>query len=280
MPQTQFVAHPTDGVAWITGASSGIGYSLSLALANEGWRVAATARSKDSLEALTSAAKELPGEIVAYPGDVTDTSLMADHCRSIERDMGGIALLVANAGIYLPQDGLDADVDAFRKSFDVNLMGAVNVLLPAIETMKLRSRGQIAIVSSVAGYSGLPTSAAYGASKAGLINMAESLKFDLDRAGIRIQLINPGFVDTPATKSNPFPMPHLISREEAAEEIIKGLQHPSNFEIAFPGAFVRQLKVLRMLPYRAYFALVSRSTGWNKKKPTRLESKRPAEEPA
>ena len=75
-------------------------------------------------------------------------------------------------------------------------------------------------------------------------------------------------------------MPHLITREEAAEEIIKGLRHPSKFEIAFPGAFVRQLKVLRMLPYRAYFALVSRSTGWNKKKPARVERKRPAEEPA
>ncbi len=280
MPQTQFVARPEHGAAWITGASSGIGHALSLALAKNGWRVAATARSEDALQALSEAAREFPGEIVPYPGDVTDTSLMAEHCRSIERDLGGIALLVANAGIYLPQDGLDSRIDAFHKSFDVNLMGTVNVLLPAIDVMKSRSRGQIAIVSSVAGYSGLPTSAAYGASKAGLINMAESLKFDLDRAGIRIQLINPGFVDTPATKSNPFPMPHLITREEAAEEIIKGLEHPSKFEIAFPKAFVRQLKALRMLPYRAYFALVSRSTGWNKKKPAPLEKRRPAEEPA
>lgn len=280
MPQTQFVARPEHGAAWITGASSGIGYALSLALAKNGWRVAATARSEDALRALSEAAQEFPGEIVPYPGDVTDTSLMAEHCRSIEREMGGIALLVANAGIYLPQDGLDSHVDAFHKSFDVNLMGTVNVLLPSIDVMKSRSRGQIAIVSSVAGYSGLPTSAAYGASKAGLINMAESLKFDLDRAGIRIQLINPGFVDTPATKSNPFPMPHLITREEAAEEIIRGLEHPSKFEIAFPKAFVRQLKALRMLPYRAYFALVSRSTGWNKKERAPLEKRRPAEEPA
>ncbi|MEO0980683.1 MAG: SDR family NAD(P)-dependent oxidoreductase, partial [Pseudomonadota bacterium] len=253
MPHTQFVANPEHGAAWITGASSGIGYALAVALAKNGWRVAATARSADALNALSEAARDLPGEIVAYPGDVTDTSLMAEICRSIETDMGGIALLVANAGIYLPQDGLDADVDAFRKSFDVNLMGTVNVLLPAIDAMKLRARGQVAIVSSVAGYGGLPTSAAYGASKAGLINMAESLKFDLDRSGIRIQLVNPGFVDTPATQSNPFPMPHLITREAAAQEIIKGLEHPTKFEIAFPGAFVRQLKALSLLPYRADF---------------------------
>ncbi len=280
MPHSKFVARPEHGAAWITGASSGIGYALALALAKNGWRVAATARSADALTALSEAAREFPGEIVCYPGDVTDTPLMVEHCRSIERDHGGIALVVANAGIYLPQDGLDASADAFRKSFDVNMMGTVNVLLPAIDAMKSRSRGQIAIVSSVAGYRGLPTSAAYGASKAGLINMAESLKFDLDRSGIRIQLVNPGFVDTPATKSNPFPMPHLITREEAAEEIIKGLEHPTKFEIAFPSAFVRQLKVLRLLPYRAYFALVARSTGWNKKKRVRIENKRPAEEPA
>lgn len=280
MPHTQFVARPEHGAAWITGASSGIGYALALALAQSGWRVAATARSADALKVLCEAANDMPGEIVAYPGDVTDTTLMEQHCRAIESEMGAIALLVANAGIYLPQDGLDAHVDAFRKSFDVNLMGTVNVLLPAIDAMRSRSRGQVAIVSSVAGYGGLPTSAAYGASKAGLINMAESWKFDLDRSGIRIQLVNPGFVDTPATQSNPFPMPYLITREEAAQEIIKGLQHPTKFEIAFPGAFVRQLKALRLLPYRAYFALVARSTGWDKKQPARMERKRPAEEPA
>ncbi|WP_299470683.1 SDR family NAD(P)-dependent oxidoreductase [uncultured Roseibium sp.] len=265
MPKNQFVAHPSHGAAWVTGASSGIGYSLALELAKQGWRVAVTARSIEALEELSSKAQNLAGEIAPYPGDVSDTQLMADHCKTISRDLGGICLLVANAGIYLPQDGLEADVEAFRTSFDVNLMGTVNVVLPVIADMKPKGRGQIAIVSSVAGYGGLPTSAAYGASKAGLINMAESLKFDLDRAGIRIQLINPGFVDTPATQSNPFPMPHLVSTEVAAGEIVEGLSHPSKFEIAFPKPFVRQLKALRLLPYRAYFALLARTTGWNKK---------------
>ena len=137
--------------------------------------------------------------------------------------------------------------------------------MPVIDQMKTVGRGQIAIVSSVAGYRGLPTSAAYGASKAGLINMAESLKFDLDRVGIRVQLINPGFVDTPATKTNPFPMPYLMTPEDAVSEIRKGLADPNKFEIAFPKPFVRQLKALQLLPHRLYFKLVGRSTGWTKK---------------
>ncbi|MCR9060305.1 MAG: SDR family NAD(P)-dependent oxidoreductase [Rhodobacteraceae bacterium] len=265
MPQRKFIAHPSHGVAWVTGASSGIGHALALDLANEGWRVVVTARSEKALQELSCKAQEMPGEIIALPGDVRNTQLMKEHCNAIEQEFGGVALLVANAGIYLPQDGLNADVEAFRTSFDVNLMGTVNVVLPAIDAMKERGRGQIAIVSSVAGYRGLPTSAAYGASKAALINFAESLKFDLDLAGIRIQLINPGFVDTPATRSNPFPMPHLITTGEAAREILDGMKHPTRFEIAFPKAFVRQLKALGLLPYRAYFSLVARTTGWNKK---------------
>ncbi|WP_269582264.1 SDR family NAD(P)-dependent oxidoreductase [Roseibium sp. Sym1] len=266
MSAKEFVATPADGCAWITGASSGIGRQLALELARAGWSVAVTARSGEALEDLARAASGSRGTILPFPGDVGDTSLMVRQCTAIEERLGPIALLVANAGIYCPQDGLKGDPEAFRKSFDVNLMGTVNVLLPVIESMKQAGRGQIAVVSSVAGYGGLPTSAAYGATKAGLINLAESLKFDLDRAGIRIQLVNPGFVDTPATRSNPFPMPHLLSVEDAAREIIRGLQRSTGFEIAFPKTFVRQLKALRLLPYGAYFAVLKRTTGWNRKR--------------
>ncbi|MEO9528590.1 SDR family NAD(P)-dependent oxidoreductase [Roseibium sp.] len=266
MTKSHFVAAPTDGCAWVTGASSGIGRQLSIELARSGWSVAVTARSADSLDELAKEAAGLAGSIHPFAGDVTDTAQMARHCRDIGNRLGGIALVVANAGIYLPQDGLSASADAFRTSFDVNLMGTVNTLLPVIDIMKSTGRGQIAVVSSVAGYAGLPTSAAYGATKAGLINLVESLKFDLDPAGIRIQLISPGFVDTPATESNPFPMPYLISVDEAVAEILKGLRHKTRFEIAFPAAFVRRLKLLQLLPYRVYFPLVARATGWTGKK--------------
>jgi len=269
LPVKNYCAAPEEGCAWITGASSGIGRALALKLAGSGWRIAATARSRDALEDLCRAAEGLSGEIHAYPGDVTDTAAMKATCREIDSHLGSLVLLVANAGIYLPQDGLNADPEAFRKSVDVNLMGTVNVLLPAIDVMKARGRGQIAVVSSVAGYRGLPTSAAYGATKAGLINLAEAMKFDLDRAGIRIQVINPGFVDTPATRSNPFEMPHLLPVDEAAGQIVKGLGDPGKFEIAFPRAFVRQLKLLRLLPDRLYFRLIARSTGWDKKQADR-----------
>lgn len=265
MSNNHYVAAPSDGAAWITGASSGIGRELALDLARTGWQVAVTARSEEGLAALQSEASDFRGGIHVFAGDVTDSKQMAQHCADISASFGGLALLIANAGIYLPQDGLDGEIEAYRKTFDVNLMGTVNVVLPAIAVMGQAGQGQIALVSSVAGYRGLPTSAAYGASKAGLINMAESLKFDLDHAGIHIQVINPGFVDTPATKSNPFPMPYLMSPDDAVKAIRKGLQDPDAFEIAFPRPFVRQLKALKLLPYRLYFKLVRKSTGWDKK---------------
>ena len=130
--------------------------------------------------------------------------------------------------------------------------------------MKARGRGQVAIVSSVAGYGGLPTSAAYGATKAALINMAESLKFDLDKLGVRIQVINPGFVDTAATASNPFSMPALLQPEEAARRIARGLKS-SSFEITFPRRFTYVLKALKVLPYPAYFAIMNSATKWKKR---------------
>ncbi|GGB44639.1 hypothetical protein GCM10011316_15830 [Roseibium aquae] len=210
-------------------------------------------------------AASLPGSIQVFAGDVSDAQLMSSHATSIDQTCGPVALLIANAGVYYPQDGLNGKLEEWHTSFDVNLKGTVNVMLPVIERMKIRRKGQIAVVASVAGYNGLPTSAAYGATKAGLINMAEALKFDLDLAGIRIQVINPGFVDTPATKSNPFPMPFLMTPEEAVKEIIKGLQDPKRFEIAFPRPFVRRLKLLKLVPYRFYFPLMAKATGWSKK---------------
>ncbi|SHM00741.1 SDR family NAD(P)-dependent oxidoreductase [Roseibium suaedae] len=258
-------AKPEDGCVWITGASSGIGRALALTLARDGWRVAVTARSGDKLARLEEEAEGLPGQIISFPGDITDAAAMKALLRMIETRVAPLAVLVANAGVYLPQDGLAGNEDEWRTTINVNLMGTVNVVLPAIEVMKARRKGQIAIVSSSAGYAGLPTSAAYGATKAGLINMAEALKFDLDRAGIAIQVICPGFVDTPATAGNPFPMPDIITVDRAAEEIATGLQRPDQFEIYFPRGFVTQLKLLRLLPYGLYFRLVAKATGWSKK---------------
>ncbi len=252
---------PEDGIVWITGASSGIGRALALLLAKKGYRVAVTARSHEALYALQREAGALSGSIIVLEGDVTSAPDMARVLASIEYDHGPLSLAILNAGIYLPVRGFDLHLEDFNQTFAVNLSGVVNCLLPAIRSMKTRGRGHVAIVSSVTGYGGLPTSAAYGATKAALINMAESLKFDLDRMNIKIQVINPGFVATAATAKNSFTMPALQTPEAAAEAIYRGLKGGS-FEITFPKRFTWMLKLIRLLPYRLYFPIVRKVTRW------------------
>lgn len=266
---TYFTARPLHGAVWITGASSGIGRAVALALAAKGFTVHATARSAGDLETLAAESTQLSGRIVATPGDVTDADAMAAIVDRIVADSGPVALAIFNAGAFLPVAGEALEISRFKKTFDVNLMGVVNGLVPTVEAMKQAGQGQIVIVSSVAGYSGLPSSAAYGASKAGLTNMAESLKFDFDKLGIRIQVVHPGFVDTPATESNPFEMPALMKVDEAAKRIVEGLA-TNKFEITFPRRFTYVLKLFRMLPYPVYFWLMNKATGWKD---------RPLEEP-
>jgi NAD(P)-dependent dehydrogenase (short-subunit alcohol dehydrogenase family) len=261
---SNFIARPEHGVVWISGASSGIGRALALKLAGEGYKVAVTARSHDKLVELQSEASGLAGSIVVLDGDVTDAEDMEHIMASIEYEHGALAMAILNAGVYLPVHAENMDRADFEKSFAVNLSGVINCMLPAVRHMKAKGQGQIAIVSSVTGYGGLPTSAAYGATKAALINMAESLKFDLDKMGIRIQLISPGFVDTPATRKNEFPMPSLVSPEDAAVQIAAGLKSQV-FEITFPKRFTYMLKLLRLLPYGAYFWAINRSTGWRER---------------
>ncbi|MBY5542413.1 SDR family NAD(P)-dependent oxidoreductase [Rhizobium leguminosarum] len=262
-----FIAHPEHGIVWISGASSGIGRALALRLAGEGYKVAVTARSHEKLVELQAEANGLSGSIIVLDGDVTNAEDMEHVIASIEYEHGTLAMAILNAGVNLPVHAEDLKRTDFEKSFAVNLSGVVNCLLPAIRHMKAKGQGQIAIVSSVAGYGGLPTGAAYGATKAALINMAESLKFDLDKMGIRIQLVSPGFVDTPATRKNAFPMPALVSVEEAAREIAAGLKSQA-FEITFPKRFTAMLKLARLLPYSVYFTLVNRVTGWRDRPPS------------
>lgn len=252
-------ATPADGVAWVTGASSGIGYAVALQLCRDGYTVIATARSKEKLQQLVAESAVFAGTIVAKSGDVTSYTDMNDIVAFIQDEYQNLALTVLNAGIYIPVHIDKLDVADFQKTFDVNLTGVVNGLLPAIEQMKTQGNGQIALVSSVTGYGGLPTSAAYGATKAAVINMAESLKFDLDKLNIRIQVINPGFVKTAATDQNDFKMPAIIPAEEAAKRISDGLQRDT-FEITFPKRFTYVLKFINLLPYRLYFALVGRTS--------------------
>ena len=249
---------PAQGLFWITGASSGIGRAVALEAVRRGWRVVATARRIDELEALRRECV-VPNAIIPAPCDVTDETGMRDLVERMEAEHGPIARVFLNAGLYLPVNAVPFEASRFHKSFAVNLGGVVNGLGAVIERMFARGFGQIAINASVAGYSGLPTSAAYGATKAGLINMAESLRFDCDPAGVLMQVVNPGFIDTPATAKNAFPMPFLMSVDKAAIRVIEGMDR-DGFEITFPRRFSYILKVLRMLPRSLYFRLVGKKT--------------------
>jgi short-subunit dehydrogenase len=226
----------TGRLAWITGASTGIGRALALRLARDGWRVAASSRG---VEALASLERETGHAVRVFPLDVTDAAAAAGVVAEIEHTLGPIDLAVVNAGTHAPTP---ADTSA-------TMPGMIG-----------RKSGHIAVVASVAGYRGLPRAAAYSATKAGLIALAEGLKFDLDRSGVKIQVINPGFVRTPLTDRNDFPMPFLMEVDDAVERIMRGLAGNA-FEIAFPRRFVWILKLLGLLPDRLYFPLVAKATG-------------------
>lgn len=248
---------PDGGPVWIVGASYGIGAALALRLARDGLRVVASARSADKLAEL--AAQEGAGRIAPWPLDVTDHAAVRAAVPAIEAAHGPLAIAVLNAGTHQPVSAAEFTADGLRRIVELNLFGVANALEAVMPVMIARGRGRIAVVASVAGYRGLPTAAYYGASKAAVINMVESLKFDLDRAGVTLQLVDPGFVRTPLTDRNEFNMPFLISAEEAAERIARGLRGRS-FEIAFPRRFVAIMKLLRLLPYALYFPLVARGT--------------------
>ena len=244
-------------VAWITGASSGIGEALARRLARDGQRVAVSARGATALEALAATD---PAHIVPMALDVTDAAACAAAVAEIETRCGAIDLAVLNAGTHHPMSADDFSAATLRRLLEINLLGVAHCLEPLLARMAARRRGHIALVASVAGYGGLPTAAAYGPTKAALINMAESLKRDCDRLGIKLQLVDPGFVKTPLTDRNDFPMPFLMPVEDAVDALIAGLA-TQRFEIVFPRRFALLLKLLNMLPYDAYFALVRRMTG-------------------
>jgi len=240
-------------LVWITGASSGIGRELACLLEGKAGKVAISARSADTLESLAADKWWLS----PYPLDVTDEAAVSDCVRAIEAEHGPIDLAVLNAATWSIVEASDLSVDAIRRGVEVNYMGVVHALAALIPAMRRRGSGHIAIVASSAGYRGLPKSAAYGPTKAALINLAETLRSELKPFGITISLVNSGFVDTPMTRDNPFPMPFLIPVREAASRLLAGLER-RKYEIVFPRRFVFGLKLLRILPNRIFFRIVDR----------------------
>lgn len=252
------IATWSDRCVWVIGASQGIGEACARALAERGARVAVSARGRAGLEAAVEA---VPGDRrLILPLDVTRPDELAPAFASLRAqwDLPDLVLIVA--GTHRPLRAWELDGEAARLLVETNLMGVLNVLQVIVPALVAAGRGGIGIVSSVAGYRGLPTSLVYGATKAALINLAETLYLDLRPHGVAVYLINPGFVKTPLTDRNPFRMPGLISAEEAAAQTIEGLER-GRFEIHYPKRFTRAMKLLALLPYRLYFPLVRRITG-------------------
>lgn len=237
-------------VAWITGASSGIGFELAKLLAAEGVQVAASARS--------IATDGLPAGIHAFPLDVTDAEACEATARAIEQKLGPIDLVVFGAGAYQPFDAGHFDASAFARINAVNYLGVTNALAAVVPGMLARKSGHVSWIASVAGYRGLPKAAYYGPTKAALINLAESLWQELTPLGLSVSIINPGFVKTPMTSVNDFEMPFLMTPEAAAKATLAGLKR-RKFEIAYPTRFVLILKFLRLLPNALALRLISRS---------------------
>jgi len=243
-----------DQRVWLIGASSGIGEATAKLLMARGARVALTSRNPDALTVLANDSSQV------VPADVTDRASLQAAFDTICATFGGIDVAILNAGTHQPVRAWELDAEAAEKLVQVNLVGAMNASALLAPYFVQRGSGRLAITASVAGYGGLPSGLVYGATKAALINFAETLFLDLAPKGVAVHLINPGFVKTPLTDLNEFRMPALISADEAAREILAGIEAGA-FEIHFPKRFTRVLKLLNLLPYRAYFPLVHRITG-------------------
>lgn len=232
-------------VAWITGASSGIGRALAVRLAERGWQVAASARDAGALAAL---AAEAPQHIRAWPLDVTDAAATGRAAALIVEAMGPLELCIFNAGTYRRDSAATFAAGDVRALIEVNLMGVVHGLDAVLPAMLARRGGRIAVVSSLAGEVGLPGAAAYAVSKAALIRMCEALQPELRAAGVALSIVKPGFVDTPLTRRNDFPMPFLMSVADAVDRIERGLLEKRRPVIAFPWPLVLALRPLALLP--------------------------------
>ena len=247
-------------VIWITGASSGIGKALALKFANEGWYVAISARRESLLNEISDNYEN----ISAFPLDVTDKLKCKEVFEEIKKKFNNIDICFFSTGTWDPKKEKDIDVEQIENVFKVNFFGTLNTIKTVENYFKNKKSGIITIVSSIAGYKGLPNSTGYGPSKSALNNLTESLYFDFGRSNVRVCLVSPGFIQTPMTDKNDFKMPFLKTPEYAAEKIYDGLINKKVFEIHFPKQLTLLLKFFSLLPNSIYLGLMKKFTGFQK----------------
>jgi short-subunit dehydrogenase len=246
---------------WITGASSGIGKALAIKFANEDWQVAVSARRKELLEDLS----KKNSNISSFPLDVTNSESCFKTFENILKKLSNIDLCIFSTGTYDPNTEKEINLEAIENVMKVNFFGTLNCIKATENYLKNKKKGHIAIMSSVAGYRGLPNSSGYGPSKAALINLSESLYFDFKRYGVRVSLISPGFIKTPLTDKNKFKMPFIKSAQFAADKIYYGLVKSNSFEITFPKELTILMKIFKILPNKIYLYLIGKSTKFQKR---------------
>ena len=241
-------------VIWITGASSGIGKSLAIKFANEGWLVAASARRIELLDELN----KINNAIYSFPLDVTNVEDCKNTFNKILEKFREVEISFFCTGMHDPNSEKNFNLEKIKEITKVNYFGTLNCINSVYNYYLKKKGGQISIVSSVAGYRGLPAAGAYCASKSALSSFAESLYFEMKKKNVRVSLVSPGFIKTPMTDQNNFPMPMIKSADFAAEEIYKGLVKKNEFEIHFPKSFTFIMKFLKILPNSIYFKLVGK----------------------
>ena len=238
---------------WITGASSGIGRAVAEKFAKEGWKVAISARRKEILDEMAK-----NPNIFSFPLDVTKEDQVNEVFSKIMENFKYLDICFFCSGTYNPKYEQKIDAKKIKSTMDTNFLGTVHCVKSVESFFKNKKSGQISIVSSVAGYRGLPNSSGYGPSKAALTNFAESIYFDFKKYNVKISVISPGFIKTPLTDKNEFQMPFIKSPEFAAEKMFNGLTKTNAFEIHFPKALTVILKILRILPYKVYLYLIDK----------------------
>ena len=240
--------------AWITGASSGIGKALAIKFAKEGWQVAASARRENLLKDLNN---QNPN-IHPFPLDVKNEDETKNIFQNIIKKFKTIDISVFCTGIHDPDAEKKLSSEKIREIMETNFFGTLNCIMAVNTYFREKKSGHISIVSSVAGYRGLPAASGYCASKSALTSLAESLYFDSKRHNVRVSLVSPGFIQTPMTDKNKFPMPMIKSPEYAAEKIFIGLIRKNAFEIHFPKSFTIFVKLLKIMPNWLFFWLVEK----------------------
>ncbi len=246
---------------WVIGASSGIGLATAEALIERGASVQVSARGTAALERLVArhARTGTPPQVQAWPLDVTDAAAVAQTAHAILAQ-GPLDLVLYCAGHYREMRATEFDLADLQRHMAINYTGALHVLDAVLPALIARGAGHLSLISSVAGFRGLPKSLAYGPTKAALTHLAETLYLDLEPLGIGVSVVHPGFVQTPLTAQNDFSMPALITPGQAADAMLAGWARGA-FDIHYPKRFTRWMKLLRLLPYRAYFPAVRRFTG-------------------